>query len=216
MKPKVAFLSFLLLLTGRALWAQQPQVDPLAENLFPPEWVVYYQSEIGLAKEQRNILMAEIHKAEGRFTDLQQLLQKEAEALKELLKKEQVDEKAALAQFDKLFDRQREIQRAHLALVLGIKNKLSSEQQAKLREIRSKIAAGQIRSPQEVQRILEGKLQQVQDGVQRWQNEGRDPSAVAEIMQEFEPLMRDAKHKEAEALLDRVLKLLQESEKDKK
>jgi hypothetical protein len=210
MKLKAAFLSLLLLVTGPALWAPPPPVDPLAENLFPPEWVVYYQSEIGLAKEQRNILMAEIHKAEGRFTDLGQRLQKEEEALAALLKKEQVEEKAALAQFDKVFDQQREIQRAHLALVLGIKNKLSNEQQAMLRQIKSKIAAGQIRSPQEIQGVLEEKLQKIQDGVQRWQNDGRDPSAVAEIMQEFEPLMRDGRHKEAEALLDRALKLLQE------
>src|SRR5947207_15254114 len=132
MKLKAAFLSLLLLLTGQTLLAPPLPVDPMAENLFPPEWVVYYQSEIGLTQEQRNILMAEIHKAEGRFTDLQQRLQKDTEALAALLKKEQVEEKAALAQFDKVFDRQRELQRAHLALVLGTKNKLSSEQQAKL------------------------------------------------------------------------------------
>jgi len=35
-------------------------------------------------------------------------------------------------------------------------------------------------------------------------------------MQEFEPFMKDGKHKEAEALLDRALKLLRESDKDKK
>jgi Spy/CpxP family protein refolding chaperone len=216
MKVKAAALSLLLLLIGQALGALPSPVDPLAENLFPPEWVVFYQSEIGLTKEQRETLMADIHKAEGRFTDLGQRLQKEGEALAALLKKEKVEERAALAQFDKVFDQQRELQRAHLALVIGIKNKLSSEQQAKLREIKSKTAAGQIRSPQEVQRILEGKLHQVQDGAQRWQNDGRDPSSVAEIMQEFEPLMKDGKHKEAEALLDRALKLLQESDKDKK
>ena len=60
------------------------------------------------------------------------------------------------------------------------------------------------------------RRRQVQDGVQRWQNDGRDPSSVAEIMQEFEPFMKDGKHKEAEALLDRALKLLRESDKDKK
>jgi Heavy-metal resistance len=216
MKVKAAALSLLLLLIGQALWAPPPPVDPLAENLFPPELVVYYQSEIGLTQEERNIVMADIHKAEGRFADLAQRLQKEGEALAALLKKEKVEERAALAQFDKVFDQQRELQRAHLALVLGIKNKLSSEQQAKLREIKSKIAAGQIRSPQEVQRVLEGKLHQVQGGVQRWQNDGQDPSSIAELMQEFEPLMKDGKHKEAEALLDRALKLLLESDKDKK
>ena len=67
-----------------------------------------------------------------------------------------------------------------------------------------------------MQRVLEGKLKNVQEGVQGWQNEGRDPSKVAEIMQEFEPLMKQGKHKDAEALLDRALKLLNEPQKDKK
>ena len=161
-------------------------------------------------------MIAEVQKAQERFSDLQQRLQKEVEALGTLLKREQVEEQAALAQFDKVLSQEREVKRAHLAFVLGIRSKLTREQQAKLRDIKSKIAAGQIRSPEEVQRVLQGKMQKVQENVQRWQNEGRDPSAVAEIMQELEPLMKQGKLKDAEALLDRALKLLNESEKDKK
>jgi len=52
--------------------------------------------------------------------------------------------------------------------------------------------------------------------VQGWQNEGRDPSKVAEIMQELEPLVKAGRHREAEAVLDRALKLLREPDKDKK
>jgi Spy/CpxP family protein refolding chaperone len=216
MKLKTALVGIVLSFTCPVLWAQSPPADPLAENLFPPELVIQHQSDIGLTEEQRNALIAEVQKAQERFSDLQQRLQKEMEALGALLKREQVEEQAALAQFDKVLNQEREVKRAHLALVLGIRSKLTREQQAKLREIKGKIAAGQIRSPEEVQRVLQGKLQKVQDGVQRWQNDGRDPSAVAEIMQELEPLMKQGKHKDADALLDRALKLLNESEKDKK
>ena len=138
------------------------------------------------------------------------------EALGALLKKEAVDEQGALAQLDKVLNEEREIKRAQLALVLGIKNKLTTEQEVKLREIKTKIAAGQLPSLEEAQRVLEEKLKNVQASVQGWQNEGRDPSKVAEIMQEFEPLMKAARLKDAEAVLDRVLKLLRESDKDKK
>jgi len=100
-------------------------------------------------------------------------------------------------------------------MVLRIKNTLTAEQEVKLREIKNKIAAGQLPSPEAVQRVLEGKLKNVQEGVQGWQNEGRDPSKVAEIMQEFEPLMKAGRHKDAEAVLDRALKLLREPNKDK-
>jgi Spy/CpxP family protein refolding chaperone len=216
MKLKTAALGILFSFTCPALWAQSPPADPLAENLFPPELVLQHQLDIGLTEEQRNALIAEVQKAQERFNDLQQRLQKEMEALGALLKREQVEEQAALVQFDKVLNQEREVKRAHLALVLGIKSKLTREQQAKLRDIKSKIAAGQLRSPEEVQRLLQAKVQKIQDGVQRWQNDGRDPTAVAEIMQELEPLMKQGKHKDADALLDRALKLLNESEKDKK
>jgi len=216
MKLKIAALAVLLTFTCPVLWAQLPPGDPLAENLFPPELVMQHQSDIGLTEEQRNGLIAEVQKAQERFSDLQQRLQKEVEAFGALLKREQVEEQAALAQFDKVLNQEREVKRAHLALVLGIKSKLTREQQAKLRDIKIKIAAGRLRSTEEVQRVLQGKLQNVQEGVQRWQNDGRDPSTIGEAMQEFEPLMKQGKHKDAEALLDRVLKLLHESEKDKK
>ena len=59
-----------------------------------------------------------------------------------------------------------------------------------------------------LQARLQRKMQQVQAGVQKWQQEGRDPSRVGEIMQGFEPLMREGRLQEAEAVLDRALKLL--------
>ena len=39
---------------------------------------------------------------------------------------------------------------------------------------------------------------------------------IAEIMQEFDPLMKAGKHKEAEAVLDRALKLLRGPDKEEK
>jgi hypothetical protein len=59
-----------------------------------------------------------------------------------------------------------------------------------------------------LQARLQRKMQQVQAGVQRWQKEGRDLSRVGEIMQQFEPLMREGRPHEAEAVLDRALELL--------
>jgi len=214
MKLKNAIFSLLLLLTSGALGAQQPHADPLAENLFAPELVMQHQSEIGLTEEQREALMSEIHNAQERFAGLQERLQKEVEAMAALLRKESTDEQAALAQFDKVLDREREIKRAHLGLILRIKGKLTREQVARLREIKDKIASGQLRSLEEVQRILQTKMQSVQEGVQRWQGEGRDPSPVAEIMQEFDSLMKTGKHREAEAVLDRALNLLRGPEKE--
>jgi len=52
------------------------------------------------------------------------------------------------------------------------------------------------------------KIQAVQRGVEARQREGRDASPVGKLMEQFEPLMREGRHAEAEALLDRALRLL--------
>jgi hypothetical protein len=62
-----------------------------------------------------------------------------------------------------------------------------------------------------IQARFQRKMQQVQAGVQRWQAQGRDPSPVAAIMQQFEPLMRAGRLREAEAVLDRALALVGET-----
>src|SRR2546426_10796371 len=100
MKLKTAIVRVLLSFTCPVLWAQPSPADPVAENLFPPELVIEHQSDIGLTEEQRNALIGEVQKAQERFSDLQQGLQKEVDALGVLLKKEQVEEQAALAQVD--------------------------------------------------------------------------------------------------------------------
>ena len=78
---KLIALSLLCLCLSHVLAGQAPPADPVAENLFPPELVMQHQSEIKLTEDQRNALMAEIQKAQGRLVDLQQRLQNEMEAL---------------------------------------------------------------------------------------------------------------------------------------
>ena len=196
------------LLTGALVWAQPSHNDPLGENLFPPELIVGHGEAIGLSDDQRTSLLQEIQKAHERFSGMHEKMQKEIEALGALLKKERVDEGTALAQFDKVLNQEREIKRAHLALVLGLKNKLSAEQQAKLQEIKKRQP-----NPEGPPAAIVEKLKKVQAGVQKWQDEGRDPSPVAELMQGFEPLMKQGKLGEAQELLDNALKILGREEK---
>jgi hypothetical protein len=181
----------------------------LGENLFPPELLMHFQSEIGLTEEQRASIVATVEKMQPQFEEKQQRLQKEVEKLAALLKKERIETEAALAQFDRVLNLEREIKRTHLGMVIGIKNKLSPEQQAKLQEIRRRVASG--KPPDSLQARIEAKLEKVRAGVEKWQNDGRDPSPIAEIMQQFEPLMKAGKVNEAEALLEKALTLLGES-----
>src|SRR5262245_23341028 len=132
----IAVTAVLGSLAAAHLRAQAPPAeqhpDPLAGSLFPPELVIEFGADVGLAEEERAAVRAEVEKAQPRFEDLHRRLQKETEGLAGLLKKERVDPAAALAQLDKVADLEREIKRAQLALIIGIKNRLTPEQQAKL------------------------------------------------------------------------------------
>jgi Spy/CpxP family protein refolding chaperone len=97
-----------------------------------------HQEAIGLTPEQKTYLRDEIRKAQLRFTDLQWQLQDGMEALGSLLKQNSVDEQAVLAHLDKVLSTEREIKRTQISLMVRIKNKLTTEQQARLKELRTK------------------------------------------------------------------------------
>jgi Spy/CpxP family protein refolding chaperone len=127
-----------LLLASHPLAAQQPQAhDPIAENLFPPDLVLSNQKAIGLEEAQKTFVRSEVLKAQTRFTELQFQLQDAMETLTGLLKQNPVDEAQVLAQLDKVLNAEREVKRAQIALMVRIKNKLTPEQQARLRQLRA-------------------------------------------------------------------------------
>ena len=129
-----------LLFIGHVAWAQQPPqapADPLGEHLFPPELVMQHQQAIGLSEEQKNLIKAEVQKAQTRFTELQWQLQKEVETMISLVKEPKTDEQQVLTQLDKILGLEREIKRTHFTMVVKIKNSLTPEQQARLREIKN-------------------------------------------------------------------------------
>ena len=129
------------LLAGMAAWAQQPQAqDPITENLFAPDQVLANQKAIGLDDAQRNYVRAEVLKAQTRFTELQFQLQDAMESLVMLLKQNPVDETQVMAQLDKVLNAEREVKRTQIALMVRIKNKLTPEQQSRLRQLRGKPA----------------------------------------------------------------------------
>ena len=135
-------IGILLLSFGAASSWQQPppqQPDPFAGQLFPPDLIMQHQQALNLSDDQKNFLKAELIKLQTRLTEVQWELQGEVEKLSALMKQDQVDEAQALAQLDKVLNLEREIKRAHIGLLIRLKNKLTSEQQARLREIVAKM-----------------------------------------------------------------------------
>ena len=140
--PCILLMWFLL--ASSPLAAQQPQGhDPIAENLFPPDVVLSNQKAIGLEEAQKSFVRSEVLKAQTRFTELQFQLQDAMETLIGLLKQNPVDEAQVLAQLEKVLNAEREVKRTQIALMVRIKNKLTAEQQARLRQLRAESTSHQ-------------------------------------------------------------------------
>jgi Spy/CpxP family protein refolding chaperone len=107
----------------------------MEEILFAPELVMRNQQAIGLRDDQQSAIRAEMLKATARFTDLQWQQSAQVEILETLCRKQPADEKAVLAQFDKLLSIEGEIKRLNFASLVRVKNILTPEQQAQLREL---------------------------------------------------------------------------------
>lgn len=146
MEKKMMFRMYVmcafLLLIGCVVWAQQPpqpNADPLGEHLFPPELVMQFQQAIELSEEQKNLIKTEVQKAQTRFTELQWQMQKEVETMISLVKEPKIDERQVQTQLDKILGLEREIKLTQFTMVVRIKNSLTPEQQARLREIKNRL-----------------------------------------------------------------------------
>jgi Spy/CpxP family protein refolding chaperone len=135
---KSFLMLFVLAFFSAASWGQAPQPadDPIAQNLFPPELVMKYSQAINLNEVQSKAIKDAIQKAQAKFLDMQWDMQSETEKLVQLLKARPVDETAVLAQVDQVLNREREIKKAQISLLVRIKNLLTDDQQSKLMELR--------------------------------------------------------------------------------
>jgi len=131
----------LLLLVATAAFAQQPQPpqpqdDPIGQQLFPPELIMAQSQKLHLDDKQRAAIKNEVQNAQSKFFDLQWQLKEASDAMVELLQQSPVDEKRVLEQADKVMGFEREIKKIHLAMLIRIKNSLTSDQIALLRQAR--------------------------------------------------------------------------------
>jgi Spy/CpxP family protein refolding chaperone len=132
----------LLLLLALMLAAASPSVAQSApepdfgRHVFPPELVMKYQQKIGLRAEQRTAITEAIQQVQSRVVEQQWRMQEEAQKLGELLQAMPVNESAVLAQVDRVLSIEREVKRAHMTLLVRIKNTLTREQQAMLKGLR--------------------------------------------------------------------------------
>jgi Spy/CpxP family protein refolding chaperone len=120
-----------------ALSAQQPPApaDPLA-SLFTPELIMQHRRAIELTDGQRDQITRMIGELQGRVTQLQWELLDEMEQLERILNGPRVDLDRSLDQMERVLDREAQIKRAHLEMLVRIKNLLRPEQQAELTRLK--------------------------------------------------------------------------------
>jgi Spy/CpxP family protein refolding chaperone len=140
MKLKVYLMCVIVVLAAGRFWADEPSSDPIAEYLYPPELIMQNQQVLGLSDEQKTAIRKEIQTAQSTFTDWQWKLQDQMETLVSLIKQDKVDEQKVLNQLDQILNIEREIKRTHFTLVIRLKNKLTSDQIAKLATLKKQSA----------------------------------------------------------------------------
>ena len=105
-------------------------------HVFPPELVMRHQDELGVTPAQQEAMTRIIAETQAKLVELQWKFEAASQALTKLMEKSTVDETAALAQWDQLTGIEQEIKKAHLTLLLRIKNQLTPSQQEKLQALR--------------------------------------------------------------------------------
>jgi Spy/CpxP family protein refolding chaperone len=135
---------FLVLAATAVLGAQQPPQpggpggpgghDPLMGSLFPPELIMQNQEAIGLSEEQRNYMIGEMQRTQSQVAGTQWRLQSAVERLSAIVRGDHPDEAQALTQLDTVLALEREMKRAQIGLLVRLKGRLTSEQQATLRQ----------------------------------------------------------------------------------
>ena len=124
-----------LFILATPLVAQEPEPD-FARHLFAPELVMQHQQALRLTADQRTSITQGIRDFQLKMVDLQWKMQEEAQKLTALVEGSRIDEAQTLAQVDHVLGVEREIKRAHMALLIRIKNQLEPRQQDTLSVLR--------------------------------------------------------------------------------
>ena len=114
----------------------RPEADPFAAVLFPPELIMQHARAIRLNDEQRATITRQIEQLQSRVVRMQWQLNEQVQALRETLARPRVDQDRAIDQLNRVLDTEQEIKKAHLEMLIRIKNVLRPEQQNELARLR--------------------------------------------------------------------------------
>lgn len=120
--------------------APKPEADPFATVLFPPELIMQHARAIRLSDEQRGTITSHIEQLQSRVVRMQWQLTEQVQALRGTLARPRVDQDRAIDQLNRVLDTEQDIKKAHLEMLIRIKNVLRPEQQSELARLRDAAA----------------------------------------------------------------------------
>lgn len=142
----VMMIAAALIALARPADGQSPKPDDVfAQALFDPQLVLRHAQDIGLTAAQRRTILDELKATQVALGPLQANMTEPALDLGELLNQPRVDEARVLAKMDQVLAIEAEVKKKQATLLVRIKNVLTPEQQARLRQLRA--ADGGTRPP---------------------------------------------------------------------
>ena len=116
--------------------AQEGEDDWFAEVFFDPELVMQNRQQIGLTDAQWDEISSELRELQRSAVDFEWDMADAAQDLMEVARSETIDEAAAIEAARRIFAVENEIKVIQMQMVIRIKNVLTPQQQAALRNIR--------------------------------------------------------------------------------
>jgi hypothetical protein len=193
------------------------------EGLIRPELVIKNAQQLGVTQDQLKSLRQEVQANRQKLQAMQETLQTEMTALNGLLAQPQIDQKAAVAQLDRVLDAEREIKRSNLSMALSIMGQLTlAQREQALALMKDSPKAGDKAAVEkgagekgtgdaqkEGTEALRAKMQEVQALAKKRQAEGHDIQAAKKLVESVRPLVQEGKMEEAEKALDDAKHMLE-------
>ena len=141
--PLGAIVVATLLAAAPPVLAQNPKPDDaFAQALFDPQLVLRHAQTTGLTAAQRRTILDDLKTTQVALGPLQANMTEPALDLIELLNQSRIDESRVAAKMDQVLKIENEVKKQQASLLVRIKNVLTPDQQARLRELRTAETSG--------------------------------------------------------------------------
>ena len=130
-------LAITLVIASNPSLAKDPE-PAFMKSLYPPELVMANHRAIGLSKAQRTKITKAIQATQASTVELGWSMQDAASRLNEAMNQPRINGEVAIEAAEQVMSIEGQVKRAHLALLIEIKNTLDVEQQRKLDAIRAR------------------------------------------------------------------------------